>query len=79
MWQYTSAGRLDNWAGDLDLNVFYGTPVDWDSLGVKDAVIDEPTDPVKPDEPTDPVKPPVDTEKAKLMALLEKAVDEYLK
>ena len=29
IWQYTSAGRLTGWAGDLDLNVFYGDAAAW--------------------------------------------------
>lgn len=29
MWQYTSAGRLAGWDGDLDLNVFYGDKAAW--------------------------------------------------
>lgn len=30
MWQWTSSGRLDGYAGDLDLNVFYGDASAWD-------------------------------------------------
>lgn len=87
MWQYTSTGRLANWGGNLDLNVFYGTADDWDVLGVKDTNVPippidpvDPVDPVKP--PIDPVDPPVDppvvNEKAILMGLFEKLVDDYL-
>lgn len=34
MLQYTSQGRLPGWAGDLDLNVWYGTRADATALGV---------------------------------------------
>ncbi|ETY74767.1 lysin [Lactiplantibacillus fabifermentans T30PCM01] len=30
MFQYTSAGRLAGWSGDLDFDVFYGDKSDWD-------------------------------------------------
>lgn len=30
MWQWTSAGRLGGWGGNLDLNVFYGDAAAWD-------------------------------------------------
>lgn len=30
IYQYTSSGRLANWGGNLDLNVFYGNPDIWD-------------------------------------------------
>lgn len=30
MWQWTSAGRLDGWGGNLDLNEFYGDAAAWD-------------------------------------------------
>jgi lysozyme len=33
MWQYSSAGRLTGYAGDLDLNVFYGGVDVWAQLG----------------------------------------------
>lgn len=29
VWQYTAAGRLSGYSGDLDLDVFYGTRDDW--------------------------------------------------
>lgn len=31
MWQYTSAGRVNGWGGNLDLNILY---TDWDSIHV---------------------------------------------
>ncbi|MEX1447421.1 GH25 family lysozyme [Enterococcus sp. C76] len=31
MYQYTSNGRLDNWNGSLDLDVFYGDEATWDA------------------------------------------------
>lgn len=64
MWQYTSAGRIAPWTGDLDLNIFYGVKKDWLALGVKDSIVTPTPGPAN--------------EKAVLMALLEKAVDEYL-
>ncbi len=33
MWQYSSKGRLTNYEGDLDLNVFYGTTATWKEKG----------------------------------------------
>jgi lysozyme len=32
IWQFTSVGRLNGWAGNLDLNIFFGGPSDWDNL-----------------------------------------------
>ena len=32
MWQYSSAGGIDGYAGALDLNIFYGDAADWRSL-----------------------------------------------
>lgn len=32
LYQYTSSGRLNGWAENLDLNVFYGDSADWDNL-----------------------------------------------
>lgn len=54
MWQYTSRGRLDNYDGDLDLNVFYGTQADLLALGATKLL----SDPV-PNPPVDPEEPPV--------------------
>lgn len=31
MWQWTSAGRLDGYGGNLDLNAFYGDGATWDA------------------------------------------------
>lgn len=45
MWQWTSAGRLDGYNGNLDCDVFYGTVENWDEdahTEIKD---------VKPEEP----------------------------
>lgn len=45
MWQWTSAGRLDGYSGNLDCDVFYGTVENWDEdahTEIKD---------VKPEEP----------------------------
>lgn len=33
IYQYSSKGKLDNWNGNLDLDLFYGSEVDWKSLG----------------------------------------------
>lgn len=85
MWQYSSSGRLAGWNGNLDLNIFYGTVSDWKVLGVNS--VPAPVDPTPaPEDPTpvdpetpieDPIDPPVD-EKARLMSLLEEAVNKYL-
>ena len=32
MWQYSSAGGVDGYAGALDLNIFYGDATDWQAL-----------------------------------------------
>ncbi len=35
MHQYSRKGRLPNYSGDLDLNVWYGTATDWKNMGAK--------------------------------------------
>ena len=35
IYQYTSAGRLANYNGNLDLNLFYGTAADWKALAIR--------------------------------------------
>ncbi len=55
MWQYTSAGNISGWSGDLDLNVFYGNETKWKALG---AVL-PPVAPL-PDPEPDPIPVPVD-------------------
>lgn len=44
MYQYTSEGRLGNWNGNLDLNVFYGDASAWDAYakGDNNSSIDKP-------------------------------------
>lgn len=32
IWQFTSSGYLPGWGGALDLNVFFGSPAQWDAL-----------------------------------------------
>lgn len=54
MWQYTSRGRLANYDGDLDLNVFYGTQADLIALGAT-KLLSEPA----PNPPVEPEIPPV--------------------
>ncbi len=60
MWQYTSRGRLTNYGGDLDLNIFYGSPDGWRNvLGAKRQIVADVDNPpiVVPDPPvadTDP-------------------------
>lgn len=45
LWQYTSKGRLPGYAGDLDMNIFYGTVDDWHALGIHTtAPVEEPSD-----------------------------------
>lgn len=53
-WQYSSKGRLPNYAGDLDLNIFYGTVEDLKALGAERAL----TAPV-PNPPVCEVPPPI--------------------
>lgn len=49
MYQYTSEGRLGNWNGNLDLNVFYGDGNAWDLYAGKKTVTPEPEpEPAKP-------------------------------
>lgn len=60
MWQWTSSGRLDGYAGNLDCNVFYGDKTAWDKYaGSYVAPAPEPT-PTPTPEPT-PVPPPAPT------------------
>lgn len=70
MWQYTSTGNLSGYAGDLDLNEFYGSAETWKGFGVNlqsgPIVIDPPVDPISP------------AEKAEILAIVEKALDEWL-
>lgn len=47
MWQWTSAGRLNGYSGNLDCNVFYGDGTTWDKYAGKS----ETTQPVKPTQP----------------------------
>lgn len=54
LWQYTSRGRLPNYDGDLDLNIFYGTVEELKALGAKHALEDP-----KPNPPVCEVPPPV--------------------
>lgn len=49
MWQYTFTGRLPGYAGDLDLNVFYGTRADLLAMGAT-RLLEDP----KPDPEPDP-------------------------
>lgn len=60
MWQYTSKGRLTNYGGDLDLNIFYGSAYGWRNvLGAKRQIVADTDNPpiVEPDPPIE-----VDTE-----------------
>lgn len=41
-WQYTSAGRLPGWNGDLDLNVFYGDKAAWLRYAAKNGKVTTP-------------------------------------
>lgn len=54
MRQYTSAGRLDGYSGNLDLNKFYGDKTAWLKYANPSgevSVPDTPTEPVTPSEP----------------------------
>lgn len=55
-WQYTSAGRLPGWNGDLDLNVFYGDAKAWYKYAAKNGAVTAPPA-AKPPAPA-PVKKP---------------------
>lgn len=77
MWQYTSTGNVTGYTGDLDLNEFYGTAADWKEYAVKTlvgSVVTPDPEPIPDPEPT-PVDP---EEKARLMEILEAAIDQYL-
>lgn len=39
MWQYSSTGRLPGYAGDLDLNVFYGSVQDWTAGALRHEIV----------------------------------------
>jgi GH25 family lysozyme M1 (1,4-beta-N-acetylmuramidase) len=71
MWQYTSTGNISGWSADLDLNIFYGNERDWTALGATSSPIAPAPGPVTPS-PVDPA------EKARLMEILEAAIDQYL-
>jgi len=48
MWQYTQQGRLDGYAADLDLNIFYGSRADWLKLAAGNKVAPNRKRPPKP-------------------------------
>lgn len=59
-WQYTSAGRLPGWGGDLDLNIFYIDKAGWMRLAAKNGAVSTPPATVKPQgnvKPPAPAKP----------------------
>ena len=61
MWQWTSRGRLDGYAGDLDCNVFYGSADNWRAFARARAAAPVVTLPVAPPVvvPVPVVEPPV--------------------
>lgn len=66
MWQWTSRGRLNGYAGDLDCNVFYGSSDSWHAFARVRAttpVVTPPviTPPVVTPVVTEPVTPPIET------------------
>ena len=56
-WQYTSQGRLPNWGGDLDLNVFYGDRDAWLKYAAKNGVVTAPPAPAPSKPKPTPAKP----------------------
>ncbi|MDJ1369973.1 LysM peptidoglycan-binding domain-containing protein [Gulosibacter molinativorax] len=59
MFQFTATGRLNGHAGDLDLNVFYGSAADWDAYAGG-----KPAPAPKPPQPKDPKVKPEDATSA---------------
>lgn len=49
MWQWTSSGRLDGYAGNLDCNEFYGDKSTWDAYAGKKATPPAPKPEPKPE------------------------------
>lgn len=45
MFQYTAAGLLDGWSGNLDLNVFYGDATAWNKYAGKTSQDERPATP----------------------------------
>ena len=52
IYQYTSEGRLEGYNGNLDLDIFYGTPDDWDNYARPEK--ETPTEPPAPETPPPP-------------------------
>lgn len=48
MWQWSSAGRLDGWGGNLDVNEFYGDGAAWDKYAGGAPAPSKPTEQPKP-------------------------------
>lgn len=58
MWQWTSKGRLNGYAGDLDCDIFYGDGATWDAYaGIQPAVAEPASEPT-PEPPADPTPAP---------------------
>lgn len=47
MWQYASDGRIEGYAGNLDLNHFYGNGEQWDRYAGVKAITNYPSVPIK--------------------------------
>ena len=47
MWQWTSSGRLDGWANNLDCDIFYGDGQTWDAYTVKEGQEVQPPTPTE--------------------------------
>lgn len=60
IWQFTGTGRLDGYAGDVDMNAFRGTMAQLLSYTQPVGGVD-PDEPDEPDEPPDPDEPEVPT------------------
>lgn len=61
MWQWTSKGRITGYAGDLDCDVFYGSPEAWDAYA---GIASAPPAPLAPPSPTPPLPPAASIELA---------------
>lgn len=59
--QYTSQGRLPGWGGDLDLDIAYITPEQWDKYAIGDRNAPAPTPAPQPAPVVEPTPAPVVT------------------
>ena len=69
MHQYSDCGKLAGYAGNLDLDIFYGDLNDWDTLAGKDGSAPSPA----------PAPDPVSDEIAKAIKLMQQALEILVK